>query len=631
MSVDMTVTGVTGRSATGQGVVRWVWLVLLGLMVAWKLLLFRPGQFHVQWVMSSSEILSCALQDVMVWAALYGAVCLLLRGRRPWAVPASIAAAHGTMLLVLVDVRCKQLLYQPLRWSSLREAAADAAVAKSSVGLFFGPAFVAAVLISFALLSAPSLWVRLRARREPPPDGVPGARETRLVGALFVVSAALVALVGRQQAYHLDANVLSGWLVDGLRERHADANTRIVLQRCDQQARVLGAADLWQGRATRSPLAPGKNVVVFVAESLSFAASTLGDPTLETTPLLRELAAAGPIATACRVQAAASTKSLYSLLTGRYASPHLEMLESMVPRLDSLPRSLARAGYFTAFVTSQFLTFENSGRQYRAMGFDRIVGAEELTAMARRQGRAPRPSSSWGVDDRELAGAVRSLLPRDRPFFLVVYDVASHHPFDYPDHPAGEDDFHRYLHALRYGDDALRAVYQELRRQGHADDTVFVLLGDHGENVTPGQYTVRGCLLAELEHVVPLVMAVPGGRVPTITPAGPREIDIAPTILDLVGVAPEGALQGRSLLDGRPAPAAYINSHGRCEVSGIVEGNTKLLLDRRTRRAVSIDLTSPDPDAHPRPLAAGAAGALAARLEACAAYNEAALRALVSR
>jgi phosphoglycerol transferase MdoB-like AlkP superfamily enzyme len=604
-----------------------VWLALLPLLVAWKLWLFRPGQFHVQWVMSRFEVFACVLQEVMVWAALYAGVGLVLRWtERAWARKAALVAGYAMLLLHLVDVRCKQLVYQPLRWSSLREALAEAGVARSSASLFFGNIFVAAVLASFAVLVAAQLGARTRAGRRFRSVATRG--ETSGMAAIFLVAAALVAVIGRAQPYHLDGNVLSSWAVDYLRERRADAGTRGALAfRCDEKAEVRERSQPIAGL----PLARRRNVVVFVAESLSYQASSLGSQALETTPFLRRLAALGPISARCRVQTAASTKSLYSLLTGRYASAGLELLESMAPHLESLPRTLGRAGYFTAFLSSQYLSFENSGRQYRAMGFDRLVGAEELMARARRAGRPIRLSSSWGVDDRELAQALPSMLPPQGPFFLVVYDVSAHHPFDYPEASPTDGDYQRYLRAIRYGDDALNAAFDAVVRRGHADDTLFVLLGDHGENISAQQYTVRGCLLSEIEHVVPLVFALPGGGGPVLSPAGAREIDIAPTILDLLGVAPDSPLQGRSLLDGRPAPAAYLNSHGRCQVAGVVEGSTKLVLDLRSRRALSVDLIDPDPDAHPRPLDAAAAGALAARLEACATYNEDSLRALLPR
>jgi hypothetical protein len=604
-----------------------VWLALLPLLVAWKLWLFRPGQFHVQWVMSRFDVLACVLQDLMVWAALYTAVFLVLqRTDRRWIRGSVLVAAHATLLLHLVDVRCKQLVYQPLSWSALREAAAEAGVARSSAGLFFGRLFVAAALASFAVLVVAQLWSRTRAGRRFRP--IPTRVETSGVLATMLAAAVLVAAIGREQPYHLDGNVLSSWAVDRVRERRTDAGTRTALAaRCDEKAGVRARLVSSAARA----LARRRNVVVFVAESLSYDASSLGNQALETTPFLRRMAALGPISTRCRVQAAASTKSLYSLLTGRYASASLEMLESMAPRLESLPRTLSRAGYFTAFLSSQYLSFENSGRQYRAMGFDRVAGAEELIARARRAGRSARLSSSWGVDDRMLAQALPSMLPSQGPFFLVVYNVASHHPFDYPEASPADGDYQRYLHAVRYGDDALQAVFAALAQRGGVADTLFVLLGDHGENVTPQRYLVRGCLLSEIEHVVPLVMALPEGGGPVLSPAGAREIDIAPTILDLLGVATDAPLQGRSLLDGGPPPAAYINSHGRCQLAGLVEGATKLVLDLRSRRALSVDLDVPDPDAHPTPLGPAAASALAARIEACATYNEDSLRALLPR
>ena len=616
-----------GHDGRATGVGRLVWLALLPLLVAWKLWLFRPGQFHVQWVMSAIDVLACVFQDLMVWAALYTAVCLVLRQtERRWVRGAVLVAAYATLLLHLVDVRCKQLVYQPLSWSALREAAAEAGVARSSAGLFFGKVFVAAVLASFAVLAMAQLGSRTRAGRRV--RAVPTRGEVWGGVATAVVTAVLVAVVGREQPYHLDGNVLSSWAVDLVRERRADAGTRTALAaRCDERAAVRERSP---SRAA-PPLARGRTVVVFVAESLSYDASSLGHQTLETTPFLRRMAALGPISTRCRVQAAASTKSLYSLLTGRYASASLEMLESMAPRLESLPRTLRRAGYFTAFLSSQYLTFENSGRQYRAMGFDRVVGAEELIARARRAGRRARLSSSWGVDDRLLAQALPSMLPSQGPFFLVVYNVASHHPFDYPEANPADGDYQRYLHAVRYGDQALHDVFDALAQRGHVDDTLFVLLGDHGENITSRRYLVRGCLLAEIEHVVPLVIALPGGGGPVLSPAGAREIDIAPTVLDLLGVAPDAPLQGRSLLDAGPAPAAYINSHGRCQLAGLVEGATKLVLDLRSQRALSVDLDAPDPDAHPTPLGPTAARALAARIDACATYNEDSLRALLPR
>lgn len=597
---------------------RRVVLFLLPLLVAWKLTLFRQGvHLHVRWIMSPLERAACTAQDVLAWGLVAVAAALALRrwGRR--ALVPVVAACNVVLFLHLADVRCKQVLYQPFGWETLAEAAREAGVARSSLGLFFGPGFTLMALASFAFLNLPLVW---RGQARPGRDLLPAA------SALVLLLAPSVVLLGRPKPYHLDANVLTGWAVDGLRRPPERATGRF-----DQAARILGASDLSHLRPGASPLASGKNVVLFVAESLGWTASSLGESALETTPFLRALAQGALIVAPSRVQVASSTKSIFTLLTGRYANPHLELLESTAVRHDSLARTLRDAGYFTAFVTSQHLGFQNSGRQYRAMGFDRLIGAEELIARARRAGRSPRLSGSWGVDDRELAGAVEALLPAGRPFFLVVYNVASHHPYEYPGFPPDADDYRRYLAALRYGDDALAVVANTVRARGHADDTVFIMTGDHGENVTPGRYTVRGCLLAEIEHLVPLVVALPVPASAPLTVAGARHLDVAPTILDLLGIAPRVPMQGRSLLAGGAPPAAYINSYGRCEVTGVVEGGKKVVHDRRLGRAWTVDLSSENADDQALPLDPATTRVLADRLAAFATYNESELRKRVAR
>jgi phosphoglycerol transferase MdoB-like AlkP superfamily enzyme len=262
------------------------------------------------------------------------------------------------------------------------------------------------------------------------------------------------------------------------------------------------------------------------------------------------------------------------------------------------------------------------------MGFDLVRGGDQLKAAAEAQGR-PLRDNSWGVDDQELVRAVKDSLPGKAPFFAVVYNTISHQPYTYEPNRREGSDFERYQAALRYGDDALRAVADELKARGQFDDTVFVMIGDHGDDFTNGRWKVRGCFLNEQSVTVPLVIALPGLHLPKLAVTGARQIDLAPTVLDLVGVAPEAALQGRSLFDGRTAATpAYLNSYGACDVAGIVEGPAKALYDAASGEAetFALDGVSEGPAAA---LAAGEAkSALVRRLEACAQYNENALRSL---
>ena len=100
-----------------------------------------------------------------------------------------------------------------------------------------------------------------------------------------------------------------------------------------------------------------------------------------------------------------------------------------------------------------------------------------------------------------------------------------------------------------------------------ADNTLVVLVADHGEGLGQHDEPTHGQFIYEATLHVPLVIRCPG-RVPAgqRIAAQVRTIDIAPTILQLAGVAPWDELQGTSLmplLDGSAADlqlAAYSES-----------------------------------------------------------------------
>ena len=72
------------------------------------------------------------------------------------------------------------------------------------------------------------------------------------------------------------------------------------------------------------------------------------------------------------------------------------------------------------------------------------------------------------------------------PFFATVWTGNTHHPYVAP--PGEQASFgvsdaahHRYLHALRHADNALGSLLAALRRLGVEEDTLVVVVGDHGE------------------------------------------------------------------------------------------------------------------------------------------------------
>jgi arylsulfatase len=132
----------------------------------------------------------------------------------------------------------------------------------------------------------------------------------------------------------------------------------------------------------------------------------------------------------------------------------------------------------------------------------------------------------------------------------------------------------RYDAEVRYADDHVRGVVEKLRARGLWDDTLFILTADHGEGLGEhGYYFQHGWFTYDDCVHVPLVMRARGRL------AGGRRvaqtvslIDVAPTILELLGLPPAPEMEGRSLLallDGEPGdrPAFAQSYHGTGRVA----------------------------------------------------------------
>ncbi len=102
---------------------------------------------------------------------------------------------------------------------------------------------------------------------------------------------------------------------------------------------------------------------------------------------------------------------------------------------------------------------------------------------------------------------------------------------------------------VRRANDNVERVVGALRRQGLWDDTVFVFLSDHGEEMYDhGNWFHDQSVFQELVRV-PLIVRVPGLTDPGARiSAAVQLVDVAPTLADLLGEAPDPRWLGRSLL-----------------------------------------------------------------------------------
>ncbi len=157
----------------------------------------------------------------------------------------------------------------------------------------------------------------------------------------------------------------------------------------------------------------------------------------------------------------------------------------------------------------------------------------------------------------------------------------------FPEH----DDIGRYRNALLYGDASLGVLIQGLRSRGLADQTLWVILGDHGEafGQHEGNYGHTFFLYEENIHV-PLVVAAPGllhgqTRVRNVTSL----VDIAPTTLDLLGLQLQNVYQGKSALNAEPRMALFFADYS-LGLLGLRDGRYKFIYDLGSGRSRMFDL-----------------------------------------
>jgi len=155
-----------------------------------------------------------------------------------------------------------------------------------------------------------------------------------------------------------------------------------------------------------------------------------------------------------------------------------------------------------------------------------------------------RLDSLAGLDFKERFSAMKTLFWKDRDTFGAPEASFLHGV---------------YQAGIRYTDDQLAGLFQAMRDAGVFDDSIVVLLGDHGEEFFEHGRWQHEQLFEECVRV-PLMVRLPGGlgggRHIT-TPVG--LIDIMPTVLDLLGVDPAGLqLPGRVRHGGRSLAEALL-------------------------------------------------------------------------
>lgn len=206
--------------------------------------------------------------------------------------------------------------------------------------------------------------------------------------------------------------------------------------------------------------------------------------------------------------------------------------------MANLGQVLNQHGYHSSFIYGGFSLFDNMGYFFSNNGFD-ISDRRDVDHVTF--------SNIWGICDEDLLNHAISYFDREteqqRPFFSIVMTTSNHKPFTFPSGipgivPSGGG---REM-GVKYADYALGKFFDAAKKKSWYNNTIFVVIGDHDSRVYG-----RAHIPVERFRVA-LMLLAPGHLAPRRVPNVISQIDIAPTIMGLLGLPYEAPFYGRDML-----------------------------------------------------------------------------------
>jgi arylsulfatase A-like enzyme len=271
-----------------------------------------------------------------------------------------------------------------------------------------------------------------------------------------------------------------------------------------------------------------------------------GEP--ELTPFLDRFAREALVYETVYTTVPHTSKALIGILCGMYPLLVMPIVESVPGQLSVVcaPELLREIGYRTAFMQTALGEFENRPGLVENLGFEKWIVQEDLAGDYEQTGY-------FGMDEFAMLEPALAWLAekKSQPSFLTLLTVSTHHPYQAPGmpEPGGDEAFDGYRRAVQHLDRFAQALYEGMKSTGALENTVFIIVGDHGEAFGEHGRRQHDAVPYEEGIRVPLLIRGPEwlGRPRRIS--GLRShIDLLPTLLELLDVRWSGLLPGLSLL-----------------------------------------------------------------------------------
>lgn len=312
----------------------------------------------------------------------------------------------------------------------------------------------------------------------------------------------------------------------------------------------------------REGVEPKPNVVIFILESFSkeysgaFNKNTKIKDFVSYTPFFDSLATQSLIATNAFANGRQSIHGMSSILAG---IPTLKDAFTSSPYSNQKIQSVVSVANDMGYDTSFFHGAPNGSMGF--MGFGNILGFKHYYGKTEYNNDADF-DGIWGIwDEPFFQYFAKTLNTKKSPFMATMFSVSSHHPFKVPEKYAGK--FKKgplEIHEpVGYTDYALKQFFETAKKMPWYQNTIFVMVADHTNQIAYPEYEK-----AMNRFAVPILFYSPNpkynlkGEISTPT----QQMDIYPTLADLMGYNKKIRSWGRSLVSDKKEDHLIVNSSG---------------------------------------------------------------------
>ena len=223
-----------------------------------------------------------------------------------------------------------------------------------------------------------------------------------------------------------------------------------------------------------------------------------------------------------------------------------------------LPKLLKDHGYSNLWAHGSDASFDNQLKFIPKIGFENFFDIHDFPITTEKLG--------WGVSDQKLFQrwlAELNTLPQ--PFFSSALTITNHHPFSVPKEFkkfSQSDQRFKFYNAMHYSDHALGKFIREAKKQDWYKNTLIFITADTSSHIASHKKIRNIKQRVKLHARVPLLIVGGPLKEAMTVEAYHSQVDIAPTIADILNIEEELPFVGSSLLDENEDSLAYTNWPG---------------------------------------------------------------------